>query len=106
LKYEEVIMYIEHIIWRFVKHQPEKYKLLDVRHNVMKNLILGDCAHLIKFILFGDEKESKEEREKEEREREREREKKRKEKKEELVKHILFGDEHKGKKEDLIKYIL
>ena len=48
-------MYIEHIIWRFIKHQPEDYKLLDVRHNVMKNLILGDCNHLIKFILFGDD---------------------------------------------------
>ena len=28
--------------------------MLDVRHNVVKHLILGDCDHLIKFILFGD----------------------------------------------------
>jgi len=48
-------MYINHIIWRFVKHKPDQYRLLDVRHYFMKNLILGDCDHLIKFILFGDE---------------------------------------------------
>src|ERR1043166_2021508 len=54
-----MIMYIEHIIWRFVKNRPEKYRLLDVRHNVMKNLVLGDSNHLIKFILFGDEDEDK-----------------------------------------------
>ena len=46
-------MYINHIIWRFVKHKPDQYRLLDVRHDVMKNLILGDCDDLIKFILFG-----------------------------------------------------
>ena len=33
--------------------------MLDVRHNVMKNLILGDCDHLIKSILFGDKKDHK-----------------------------------------------
>ena len=54
-----MVTYINHIVWRFVKHKPDQYKLLDVQHNVMKNLILGDCDHLIKFILFGDE-ESKE----------------------------------------------
>ena len=47
-----MVEYINHIIWRFIRHQPNEYKLLDVRHNVMKNLILGDCDHLIKFILF------------------------------------------------------
>src|SRR5687768_2122193 len=49
-----MLIYIKHIIWRFAKRKPEAYRLLDVRHNVMKNLILGDCSHLIKFILFGD----------------------------------------------------
>src|ERR1043166_3314882 len=49
-----MLTYIKHIVWRFVKHKPDQFILLDVRHNVMKNLILGDCAHLIKFILFGD----------------------------------------------------
>ena len=52
-----MVAYINHIIWRFIQHKPHEYKLLDVRHNVMKNLILGDCDHLIKFILFGDEDE-------------------------------------------------
>ncbi|PKC06819.1 hypothetical protein RhiirA5_481799 [Rhizophagus irregularis] len=52
--YEEMIMYIQHIVWRFAKCKPEEFKLLDVRHNVMKKLILGDCNYLIKLILFGD----------------------------------------------------
>src|SRR6266498_4617152 len=50
-----MIFYIKHIVWRYAKYEPENFNLLDVRHNVMKNLILGDCDHLIKFILFGDE---------------------------------------------------
>jgi hypothetical protein len=49
-----MIMYIKHIVWRFAKCKPEEFKLLDVRHNVMKKLILGDCNYLIKLILFGD----------------------------------------------------
>ncbi|PKY30107.1 hypothetical protein RhiirB3_485451 [Rhizophagus irregularis] len=55
-----MISYIKHIVWRYAKNDPENFKLLDVRHNVMKNLILGDCDHLIKFILFGDEEENTE----------------------------------------------
>ena len=47
--------YIKHIVWRFAKHEPENFKLMDVRHNVMKSLILSDCDRLIKFVLFGDE---------------------------------------------------
>ena len=54
-----MVAYIIHIIWRFIRHRPDEYKLLDARHNVMKNLILGDCDQLIKFILFGDEKDGK-----------------------------------------------
>src|SRR6266498_2265951 len=50
-----MITYIRHMVWRFAKHEPQNFRLLDVRHNIMKNLILGDCNHLIKFILFGDE---------------------------------------------------
>ncbi|PKY51631.1 hypothetical protein RhiirA4_407588 [Rhizophagus irregularis] len=53
-QYEEMIIYIQHIVWRFAKCKPEEFKLLDVRHNVMKKLILGDCNYLIKLILFGD----------------------------------------------------
>ena len=45
-----MVMYINHTIWRFVKHKPDQYRLLDVRHDVMKNLILGDCDDLIKFV--------------------------------------------------------
>jgi len=58
-KYEEMIMYINHIIWRFIEHNPQEYRLLEFRHNVMKNLILGDCVHLIRFILFGNKENCK-----------------------------------------------
>ncbi|CAI2173626.1 3244_t:CDS:10 [Funneliformis geosporum] len=62
-KYENMVMYINHIVWRYINHKPDQYRLLDVRHNVMKNLILGDCDHLIKFILFGSkEYETKEDK--------------------------------------------
>ncbi|RIA85127.1 hypothetical protein C1645_879508 [Glomus cerebriforme] len=53
--YDEMVMYINHMIWRFINNSPDQFRLLDVRHNVMKNLILGDCDHLIKFILFGND---------------------------------------------------
>ncbi|PKY45737.1 hypothetical protein RhiirA4_542826 [Rhizophagus irregularis] len=56
---EEMVAYINRIIWRFIKYKPDDFKLLDVRHNVMKNLILGDCDHLIKFILFGNDDNDK-----------------------------------------------
>ncbi|CAG8584837.1 21565_t:CDS:10 [Rhizophagus irregularis] len=56
--YEEMVNYINHIIWRFIDHDPDQYRLLDVRHNVMKNLILGDCDHLIKYILFGNDEDN------------------------------------------------
>src|SRR5437762_2273571 len=54
-KYEEMVAYINHIVWRFIKYKPDEYRLLDARYNTMKNLILGDCDHLIKYILFGDD---------------------------------------------------
>ncbi|CAB5389570.1 unnamed protein product [Rhizophagus irregularis] len=54
-KYEEIISYIKHIVWRFARYEPENFKLLDVRYNIMKNLILSDCDQLINFILFGDD---------------------------------------------------
>jgi hypothetical protein len=54
-----MVTYIEHIIWRFAKHEPENFRLLDVRHNFMKILILCDCDRLIKYILFGDEETEK-----------------------------------------------
>src|SRR5688500_18142319 len=53
-----MVMYINHIIWKFVEHKPDQYRMLDVRHDIMKNLILGDCDDLIKFILFGNEKDN------------------------------------------------
>jgi hypothetical protein len=60
-----MVAYINHIIWRFIKYKPNEYKLLDVRHNVMKNLILGDCDQLIKFILFGNEDDNNKDYERE-----------------------------------------
>ncbi|PKC57500.1 hypothetical protein RhiirA1_541575 [Rhizophagus irregularis] len=75
-KYEEIITYVKHIVWRFAKNEPENFRLLDVRRNIMKSLILGDCDYLIKFILFGDDEEINEnkigckEKEKEKRQKE------------------------------------
>jgi hypothetical protein len=68
-KYEEIVTYIKHIIWKFVKCNPEQFNLLDVRYNLMKSLILGDCDHLIKFILFGDEENINNKDEKNEKEK-------------------------------------
>ncbi|PKK62583.1 hypothetical protein RhiirC2_790159 [Rhizophagus irregularis] len=39
--YEDMVVYINHIIWRFIKYKPDDFRLLDVRRNDMKNLILG-----------------------------------------------------------------
>ncbi|RGB26309.1 hypothetical protein C1646_770587 [Rhizophagus diaphanus] len=50
---EEIVAYINRIIWRFIKYKPDDFRLLDVQRNVMKNLILGGCDHLIKLLLFG-----------------------------------------------------
>ncbi|RGB24235.1 hypothetical protein C1646_773379 [Rhizophagus diaphanus] len=55
-EYEEMVNHIEHIVWRMAKYEPENFRLLDIRHNLMKSLILGDCDRMIKFILFGDKK--------------------------------------------------
>ena len=50
---------------------------MDVRHNVLKHLILGDCTNLIKYILFGDDDNSKKKniKEKDEETKEKEKEK-------------------------------
>ncbi|CAI2180204.1 9220_t:CDS:10 [Funneliformis geosporum] len=52
-KNNEMVRYIYHIISRFAAKRPQRYRLLDVRYHVMKNLILGDCDHLIHYLLFG-----------------------------------------------------
>ena len=57
------------MIWKFVKRNPEQFNLLDVRYNLMKSLILGDCDYLIRFILFGDEENINNKNEKNEKEK-------------------------------------
>ncbi|CAG8575470.1 696_t:CDS:10 [Funneliformis caledonium] len=52
-KYHEIVKYINHIVGRFTEKRPQRYRLLDVRYRIMKNLILGDCDHLIHCLLFG-----------------------------------------------------
>jgi hypothetical protein len=42
---------------------------MDVRHNIMKILILGNCNQLIKFILFGEKEEREHVKNKHEEER-------------------------------------
>ncbi|CAG8663971.1 12060_t:CDS:10, partial [Rhizophagus irregularis] len=53
-RYEEMIRYIKHIVWRFAKYEPKNFKLLDIRYNVMKNLILDNSWPGEKFIKDGD----------------------------------------------------
>ncbi|CAG8586203.1 2807_t:CDS:10 [Funneliformis caledonium] len=52
-KYNEMVKYINHIVWRYTAKRPQRYRLLDVRYRIMKNLILGNCNHLIHYLLFG-----------------------------------------------------
>ncbi|CAG8467261.1 6843_t:CDS:10 [Funneliformis mosseae] len=52
-KYHEIVKYINNIVGRFTEKRPRRYRLLDVRYRIMKNLILGDCDHLIHCLLFG-----------------------------------------------------
>ncbi|CAI2168588.1 18803_t:CDS:2 [Funneliformis geosporum] len=54
-QYEELIEGTNRIIWRFIKKRPEVWRLMDIRFNVMANLINGGATYLIKFILFGEE---------------------------------------------------
>uniref|UniRef100_U9SHP0 Uncharacterized protein n=1 Tax=Rhizophagus irregularis (strain DAOM 181602 / DAOM 197198 / MUCL 43194) TaxID=747089 RepID=U9SHP0_RHIID len=54
-KYRDMITYIELIVWKFAKLEPQNFRLLDIRHNIMKSLILSDCDDLIKYVLFGNE---------------------------------------------------
>ncbi|UZO28674.1 uncharacterized protein OCT59_022189 [Rhizophagus irregularis] len=53
--YWDMITYIELIVWKFAKLEPQNFRLLDIRHNIMKSLILSDCDDLIKYVLFGNE---------------------------------------------------
>ncbi|CAG8579483.1 9582_t:CDS:10 [Rhizophagus irregularis] len=46
---------LEHTRKRYKKN----FRLLDIRYNLMKSLILADCDRLIKFILFGYEETAK-----------------------------------------------
>ncbi|CAI2174484.1 6910_t:CDS:10, partial [Funneliformis geosporum] len=41
-KKNEMVKYINHIVWRFTANKPQRYRLLDIRYHVMKNLILVD----------------------------------------------------------------
>ncbi|PKY50669.1 hypothetical protein RhiirA4_531052 [Rhizophagus irregularis] len=93
-EYERMISYIEHIVWRFAKYEPESFKMLDVRHNLMKNLIISDCDHLIKFMLFGDEEIDENKNEKEVKEKKR----KEKRQKEAELRYIPCNELWPGKK--------
>ena len=46
---------ITYIIWRFIKHEPDIWRLMDSRFDVMAKIIIGGSNMLVKYILFGDE---------------------------------------------------
>jgi len=38
--------YAKNIVWRFASNKPDQFVMLDIRHNLMKNLIIADCDYL------------------------------------------------------------
>ncbi|CAG8644699.1 3160_t:CDS:2, partial [Funneliformis mosseae] len=59
-KYEKLMNYISLLIWKFIKKKQETWKLLDVRYNVMADIIIGGSTFLIKFILLDEVENEKE----------------------------------------------
>jgi hypothetical protein len=53
-KFVKLINRISLVIWRFIKKKPDIWKLIDVRYDVMKNIIIGGSTFLVKYILFGE----------------------------------------------------
>ncbi|PKY44325.1 hypothetical protein RhiirA4_513369 [Rhizophagus irregularis] len=53
-KFVKLINRISLVIWRFIKKNPVVWKLIDVRHDVMRNIIIGGSTFLVKYILFGE----------------------------------------------------
>ena len=45
---------ITYIIWRFIKHEPDIWRLMDSRFDVMAKIIIGGSNALVKYILFGE----------------------------------------------------
>jgi hypothetical protein len=45
---------IIYIIWRFIKHKPDTWRLMDARFDVMAKIIIGGSNSLVKYILFGE----------------------------------------------------
>ncbi|CAI2186997.1 17156_t:CDS:2, partial [Funneliformis geosporum] len=60
-KFEKLMNYISLLIWKFIKKKQETWKLLDVRYNVMSDVIIGASTFLIKFILLDEIENNKEE---------------------------------------------
>ncbi|GBC05563.1 hypothetical protein RclHR1_00630010 [Rhizophagus clarus] len=54
-KFVKLINRISLVIWRFIKKKPHVWKLIDVRYDVMKDIIIGGSTFLVKYILFGEE---------------------------------------------------
>ncbi|PKC12005.1 hypothetical protein RhiirA5_397165 [Rhizophagus irregularis] len=53
-KFVKLINRISLVIWRFIKKNPVVWKLIDVRYDVMRNIIIGGSTFLVKYILFGE----------------------------------------------------
>ncbi|CAG8588354.1 13911_t:CDS:10 [Funneliformis caledonium] len=59
-KFEKLMNYISLLIWKFINKKQETWKLLDVRYNVMADIIIGGSTFLIKFILLDEVENEKE----------------------------------------------
>src|SRR5436309_14755712 len=55
IEFEDMKVRITYIIWRFIKHEPDIWRLMDARFDVMAKIIIGGSNMLVKYILFGDE---------------------------------------------------
>ncbi|RIA89799.1 hypothetical protein C1645_824254 [Glomus cerebriforme] len=53
-KFVKLVNMISLLIWRFIKKRPEIWKLMDIRYDVMGNIIIGGSTFLVKYILFGE----------------------------------------------------
>jgi hypothetical protein len=55
-EFEDLKNRISYIIWRFIEHKPNIWRLMDARFDIMAKIIIGGSNTLVKYILFGDGK--------------------------------------------------
>ncbi|CAI2169996.1 14158_t:CDS:10 [Funneliformis geosporum] len=54
--FEKIKGNISAMIWKFIKNYPDIWRMMDIRYNLMKKIIISGSNPLIKNILFGEHK--------------------------------------------------